>query len=109
MIQVADYVCSRISELTDSSPVTPHAGGSSLNELSPHIQLFNLARVRPELDPLDSLTENVGFCSQYFASPIVVGGGRAQTPCTLGLLVGLAPEVRSSLLNYKEDIKWLEL
>lgn len=93
----------------ESCPVTPHAGGSSLDEQSPHIQLFNLARIRTELDPLDSLTENVGFCSRYFASPIKVLDGLAQTPSTPGLLVGLAPEVQHSVIDYKKGITWLEL
>jgi L-fuconate dehydratase len=89
--------------------VTPHAGGSSLDEQSPHIQLFNLARVRPELNPMDSLTENVGFCSRYFASPTNVTSGLAETPCAPGLLVGLDRQVRSAIRNYKDGITWLEL
>jgi L-fuconate dehydratase len=89
--------------------LTPHASGSSLDEQSPHIQLFNLARVHPELNPINSLTENVGFCSRYFASPAIVNLGRAQTPSAAGLLVGLDPQVRSSVIDYKEGITWLEL
>ena len=109
MLGLVDAVLTCCIARIEECPVVPHAGGSSLDEQSPHIQLFNLARVRPELDPLKSLTENVGFCSQYFASPILVSGGVAQTPCTPGLLVGLAPEVRPSTLNYKQGITWLEL
>jgi L-alanine-DL-glutamate epimerase-like enolase superfamily enzyme len=93
----------------DGCKLTPHAGGSSLDEQSPHIQLFNLARVHPELNPINSLTENVGFCSRYFASPTIVNLGRAQTPIAPGLLVGLDPQVRSSVIDYKEGITWLEL
>lgn len=89
--------------------VTPHAGGSSLDELSPHIQLFNLARIRTDLDPMKSLTENVGFCSKYFEAPTIVSSGVALTPSAPGLLIGLSPEVARVAKNYKEGITWLEL
>jgi L-fuconate dehydratase len=109
MLGLIDVLLTCCIARIEDCPVTPHAGGSSLDEQSPHIQLFNLARVRPELDPLGSLTENVGFCSQYFASPTIVDGGMALTPRTPGLLVGLSPKIQSSILNYKEGITWLEL
>ncbi len=93
----------------DGCSITPHAGGSSLDEQSPHIQLFNLARVCTDIKAKDSLTENVGFCSQYFASPTIVASGIAQTPVTPGLLVGLSPKVRASVMNHKQGITWLTL
>jgi L-fuconate dehydratase len=106
MLGLIDAVLTSCIARIEDCPITPHAGGSSLDEQSPHIQLFNLARVRTDLDPADSLTENVGFCSQFFSSPIIVDGGMARTPCSPGLLVGIAPEIRSSVLNYKEGITW---
>ena len=109
MFGMVDAALTCCIALIEDCTITPHAGGSSLDEQSPHIQLFNLARVRPTLNPLNSLTENVGFCSKYFESPIMVDGGMARTPFTPGLLVGLSPEIRSSILNYKEGITWLEL
>ncbi len=109
MLGLIDAVLTSCIAKIEDCPVTPHAGGSSLDEQSPHIQLFNLARVRPELNPADSLTENVGFCSKYFSAPIIVSRGVAQTPSRPGLLVGVAPEIRSSILDYKEGITWLEL
>ena len=109
MLGLIDSVLTSCIARIENCPVTPHAGGSSLDEQSPHIQLFNLARVRTDLDPLDSLTENVGFCSQYFAAPTLVNDGLAQTPCTSGLLVGLSPEVQSTIVSYKEGITWLAL
>lgn len=109
MFGMVDAALACCIALIEDCIITPHAGGSSLDEQSPHIQLFNLARVRPSLDPLNSLTENVGFCSKYFESSIMVDGGLARTPLTPGLLVGLSPEIRSSILNYKEGITWLEL
>jgi len=89
--------------------VTPHAGGSSLDELSPHIQLFNLARIRTDASPAESLTENVGFCSKYFKAPTFVQNGRAKTQVEPGLLVGLASSVIGQIRDYKEGITWLEL
>jgi L-alanine-DL-glutamate epimerase-like enolase superfamily enzyme len=109
MLGLIDTVLTSCIAKIDGCNVTPHAGGSSLDEQSPHIQLFNLARVRPDLNPMNSLTENVGFCSKYFAAPTVVHRGFAQTQCTPGLLVGLDPKVRSTVQNYKEGITWLEL
>jgi L-fuconate dehydratase len=89
--------------------ITPHAGGSALDELSPHIQLFNLARVRTDLDPAESLTENVGFCSKYFAAPTIVKNGKADTPQRPGLLVGLAADVVQQTRDYKVGVTWLAL
>ena len=89
--------------------ITPHAGGSSLDEQAVHIQLFHLARIQPEMDPASSLTENVGFCSRYFAAPTVVQAGVARTPQTPGLLVGLADQVAPTLRPYAEGITWLAL
>lgn len=109
MLGLIDAVLTSCIAKIDGCKITPHAGGSSLDEQSPHIQLFNLARVCPDLNPKDSLTENVGFCSKYFAAPIAVHHGIAQTQSTPGLLVGLDPKVQSTVINYKEGITWLEL
>lgn len=109
MLGLLDSVLACCIARIDGCTITPHAGGSSLDEQSPHIQLFNLARVRTDLRAMDSLTENVGFCSRYFASPTIVTHGLAQTPRTPGLLVGLDPQVRSNVKNYKDGITWLEL
>jgi L-fuconate dehydratase len=109
MLGIIDSVLISCIAHIEDCPVTPHAGGSSLDEQSPHIQLFNLARVRPEINPLHTLTENVGFCSKYFSSPTLVANGLAQTPSEPGLLVGLTPKLQYSFLNYKAGITWLEL
>lgn len=89
-------------------PITPHAGGSSLDELSPHIQLFNLARICPKMDIEKSLTENVGFCSHYFAAPTRVSNGKLASPLAPGLLGGLDKKVSKKIKNYQEGISWLE-
>jgi L-alanine-DL-glutamate epimerase-like enolase superfamily enzyme len=109
MLGLLDTVLTSCIARIEDCPVTPHAGGSSLDEQSPHIQLFNLARVQTELDPLESLTENVGFCSQFFSCPTVVNNGRLKTPSSAGLLVGMNLDLQSTFRNYKEGTTWLEL
>lgn len=109
MLGLLDTVITSCVAKIENCMITPHAGGSSLDEQAPHIQLFNLARIRPELDPLKSLTENVGFCSKFFAAPLVVEGGLAKTPSLPGLLVGLAPNLISSATSYKDGVTWLAL
>jgi L-fuconate dehydratase len=109
MFGLLDTILTSCIAKIENCQIAPHAGGSSLDEQSPHIQLFNLARVQTELDPADSLTENVGFCSKYFISPTTVKNGVAQTPRTPGLLAGLSPEITSNIIDYKKGITWLEL
>lgn len=109
MLGLIDSVSVCIVAAMQKCIITPHAGGSSLDELSPHIQLFNLARIRNDLDPFKSLTENVGFCSRYFKVPTVVKRGCAITPIHPGLLVGVPDFVISHMIDYKEGTSWLEL
>lgn len=109
MMGLLDTVITSCIGKIENCPITPHAGGSSLDEQSPHIQLFNLARVQKHIDPMSTLTENVGFCSKYFAAPTIVENGIAKTPIEPGLMIGLAKEASISIRNYKEGISWLEL
>jgi len=109
MLGLIDTILTSLIARIGNCEITPHAGGSSLDEQSIHIQLFNLARIRPDIDPLDSLTENVGFCSKYFLNPTVVNNGLAKTPSKPGLLVGLESCLRSNIISYKDGITWLEL
>lgn len=109
MLGLLDTVLTSCIARIEDCPVTPHAGGSSLDEQSPHIQLFNLARVRTELDPSATLTENVGFCSRFFSCPAAVTDGLLRAPSIAGLLVGLNSDIQSTFSNYKESITWLEL
>lgn len=102
MLGLLDSVLTSCIASVDGCSITPHAGGSSLDEQSPHIQLFNLAKVRTDLGAMDSLTENVGFSSRYFVAPTIVTHGPAQTPRIPGLLVGLDPQVRSNVKSYKD-------
>ena len=109
MLGIIDTVVITILSSLNNCNVTPHAGGSSLDELSPHIQLFNLARICTGTSISESLTENVGFCSHFFKQPTIVKAGKAQTPSKPGLLVGLSDEVMGKINDYRESITWLEL
>jgi L-fuconate dehydratase len=109
MLGLIDTVLTSSIACISNCEITPHAGGSSLDEQSIHIQLFNLARIRPDIDPMDSLTENVGFCSKNFLNPTFVKNGYAKTPSKPGLLVGLEPSLRSNIISYKDGITWLKL
>lgn len=109
MVGLADGLVTAITAHKHDRTYTPHAGGTGLDELSPHLQLLNLARVDSHRDPSHSLTENVGFCSRFYAQPTAVTGGRATTPTQPGLLVGLTNNVSERLIDYREGISWLEL
>lgn len=109
MLGLVDSVLVCLIAAIKGCPITPHAGGSSLDELSPHIQLFNLARVRIDSTPSSTLTENVGFCSHYFAAPTIVENGLAKTQVKPGLLVGLVNSLIGQTRDYKEGISWLAL
>ncbi|OBI26212.1 hypothetical protein A5709_07450 [Mycobacterium sp. E1386] len=109
MLGLVDVILVTVVAALRDCAVTPHAGGSGLDELSPHIQLFNLARVRTDLAPATSLTENVGFCSRFFAAPTSVKQGRAVVQQTPGFLVGLESRVMRHVRGYKEGVSWLTL
>ena len=90
-------------------PITPHAGGSCLDELSAHISFYNQARYFGIKDFDSSLLENVSFCSHFMAQPALVSRGRVEAPRMGGLLVGFASEINSKLINFKDGITWLKL
>lgn len=109
MFGIVDPILTSSLALLTGCQVTPHAGGSGLDELSPHIQLFNLARVDVGRPPECSLIENVGFSSRFFSAPTIVRDGRALTAEQPGLLVDLDQEVTDKLCDYREGITWLAL
>ncbi len=108
MFGLVDTVTTSVLAYLSGCEVTPHAGGSGLDELSPHIQLFNLARVTGSAAS-DSLTENVGFSSRFFAAPTVVSEGEARVQTEPGFIVGLEESVVGRLVDYREGVTWLEL
>lgn len=87
---------------------TPHAGGAGLDEMSPHIQLLNLARINTDQAPSATLTENVGFCSHLYLQPSIVREGSYRVPSQPGFLVGFASDISSSFIPSEEGITWVE-
>ncbi len=85
----------------------PHAGGSGLDELVPHLQAFFLCRIDTEINFSDSLMENVGFCSHLFSNPTNVKNGIIEVSKKPGYIVGLN-DMRK-IKNSKNKIVWLDL
>lgn len=73
-------------------PVCPHAGGSGLDELVPHLAAFNYVCCSPTLERV--LVEQVGFCADFFVAPSTVAGGRVAAPSVPGYVVGMTDEAR---------------
>ena len=73
-------------------PICPHAGGSGLDELVPHLAAWNYARCSRSFDGV--LVEQVGFCSEYFRAPSRVKDGRIAVPTAAGYIVGMREEAR---------------
>lgn len=74
-------------------PVCPHAGGSGLDELVPHLSGWNYVACAPDLDRVR--VEHVGFCGEHFLHPSVVENGRLRMPTEPGYLVGMKDASRS--------------
>ncbi len=68
-------------------PICPHAGGSGLDELVPHLAAWNYLSCNP--NSKSAIIEQVGFCSKYFNSPSNVYNGRLMLPLDNGYLVGM--------------------
>ena len=109
MLGIVDAMLVCIIAKLKECTITPHAGGSALDELSPHIQAFNLARIDISRPIDQSLTENVGFCSKFFDPPTVVKDGNALAPSNPGLLGGLQTSIQDNLVDYTDGTSWLEL
>lgn len=84
-------------------PICPHAGGSGLDELVPHLAAWNYARCAPSLDNV--VVEQVGFCSEYFTSRSRVSGGRILVPREPGYIVGMKDEARKRFA-YPDGPAW---
>ena len=68
-------------------PICPHAGGSGLDELVPHLSAWNAIALAAESDT--AITEHVALCSSHFMSPSRVIAGRLQLPVKPGYIVGM--------------------
>ncbi|MFW6288587.1 MAG: enolase C-terminal domain-like protein [Spirochaetota bacterium] len=71
-------------------PICPHAGGSGLDELVPHLAAFNYVCCAPTLDRV--IVEQVGFCADFFVAPSEVRDGRVAAPRSPGYIVGMRPD-----------------
>ena len=84
-------------------PVCPHAGGSGLDELVPHLAAWNYASCASSLEGV--VVEQVGFCSHFFESPSVVKAGRIAVPVSPGYLVGMKREAREKY-SFPDGPEW---
>ena len=71
-------------------PVCPHAGGSGLDELVPHLSAWNAIAL--DAGSPKAITEHVDLCSNCFESPSRVVDGMLQLPELPGYLVGMRTE-----------------
>lgn len=109
MMGLADGSFSGILSKMYNAEFTPHSGGAGLDEMSPHLQYFFLAKVNFRKKIETSLTEIIGFCSKLYLSPTEIFEGRILPPKTPGLLVGFSPNVTKHFVPHREGISWLEL
>lgn len=84
-------------------PVCPHAGGSGLDELVPHLQAWN--QITLNAGSPKTITEHVSLCSHHFEHPSEVHSGRLQLPTAPGYLSGLKPEAIESY-RYPNGHAW---
>ena len=71
-------------------PICPHAGGSGLDELVPHLSAWN--EVVLSAGSPAAITEHVALCSRHFRNPAQVVGGLLRLPEQPGYLVGMTSE-----------------
>ena len=109
MFGLLDGITTSILAKVSGVKYIPHAGGAGLDELSPHLQLFNLARVDTAKDPSSSLTETIGFCSHLFENAVEVHDGELTPPSKPGSGVFFIDSIEKDLFSYREGTKWLEL
>jgi L-fuconate dehydratase len=84
-------------------PICPHAGGSGLDELVPHLSAWNAIALAAGSD--SAITEHVALCSSHFASPSRVIAGRLQLPVEPGYIVGMTDEAAARFC-YPDGSAW---
>ena len=107
VLSICDQVPIMIGCKKYSKELIPHAGGSGLDELVPHLQAFFLCRINTEINFSESLMENVGFCSHLFSNPTEVKNGIINASKKPGYIVGL--KNMSKIKNSKDKVVWLNL
>ncbi|MEE6161767.1 enolase C-terminal domain-like protein [Cylindrospermopsis raciborskii DSH] len=108
VMSICDNIPILISAYYHGRPIIPHAGGSGLDELVPHLQSFNLCRIDHRTDISNSLMENVGFCSHLFDYPTLVKSGRVDPPKHFGYVGGFNYTKFDSTISGEGTI-WLKL
>ncbi len=84
-------------------PVCPHAGGSGLDELVPHLAAWNYIALGAPLDKVR--VEQVNFCSQYFIQPSRVVNGKIPLPSMPGYIVGMKEDAIMNF-HYPDGTLW---
>ena len=87
MMGVSDCLLVYLVAAKYGVPVCPHAGGSGLDELVPHLAAWNFVSCAPTEDRV--VVKQVGFCSEYFLQPSKVTDGMISIPRLPGYLVGM--------------------
>lgn len=90
-------------------PVTPHAGGSLLDEMSAHISFYNQARYATAVQWNNSLLENVGFCSYLLQNPSTIVHGKIKAPVHAGFLGDFSACIESKFIDFRKGITWEKL
>jgi len=78
------------------TPICPHAGGSGLDELVPHLAAWNYICCNPSQEKVK--VEQVGFCSHHFTVPSIVTNGKIKLTKEPGYIVGIK---NKSLVEYE--------
>ena len=107
-MSLCDYIPILVGAKCNNLSVIPHAGGSGLDELVPHLQAFNLCRINPEFPIESSLMENVGFCSELLSNPTIVNDGIVKAPQFMGYFGGIFNDIPFETSPTNSAI-WLKL
>lgn len=108
VLSISDYIPILIACKHKGKRLIPHAGGSCLDELVPHLQAFNLCRINNHCRVDQSLVENVGFCSHLLSEPSFVSNGLCSAPSSNGFFSGTFLDIPFNQVSTIEPL-WLKL
>ena len=99
-----------VSEICEKYNIhlTPHAGGSCLDEMSNHISHYHHRRNGDKFCG-DDFLENVGFCSWLLKDHTHVLNGFVVEPKANIFLGDFEDNITSKFRDYKEGVTWLKL
>lgn len=92
--------------IENNCKLTPHAGGSLLDEMSAHI-----STLYSEIEGKENsyLIENVGFCAQFLQHATKIKNGILTKPQHVGFLGGFENSLEQKFKSYKEGVTWVTL